>query len=427
MHIKITNATVITNNSADEVLHDATICIADGKITHVGCNQDAPAGAYEREIDAKGNIVMPGFFNLHTHIPMTLFRGYADDLALKEWLFEKIFPAEEKLTDEMVYWASLATMCEFAAAGIVGFNEMYSNCDAMVDAADKSGIRAVIARGVVTSGEKGTELRLKEAVETYEKHHGKGRIKIFMSPHAQYTCENDTLARVAELAKKYDTGIHTHVSETQNEHTECMGGQGKTPIRLFEELGLLDVPFIAAHCVWVNDEDIAILAKHNATVATCPRSNLKLASGIAPVKKMMDAGVNVGLGTDGAASNNKLSMMSEMTFASMLQKGITGDPEAIPAQVAIRMATQHGAQALGFNSGTIETGKNADIIMLDCSGIRYAPQYNPISSVVYAGSDCDVCMTMVGGDIIYENGMCIFADIGEIEERLAHFAKVIEG
>jgi len=425
MDYKISNATVITNNG-DEVLYGAQVNIAGGKIAYAGSPEGAGNINCDREIDAGGNIVMPGFFNMHTHIPMTLFRCYADDLALQDWLFKKIFPAEDKLTDDMVYWASLASLVEFAAAGIVGFNEMYSNCDAIMKAVRQSGHKAALSRGVVCFDPEGIELRMRETHEAYEKHHREGKIHVFIAPHAQYTVDNATLERLAECAKKYGTGIHTHVSETRSEHEECIEKTGKTPIALFEELGLLDVPFIGAHCVWVSDDDIDIMAKHNVTVASCPRSNLKLASGIAPLKKMLDKGVNVTLGTDSSASNNKLSVMSEMTFASFLQKGVEGDPELLPAGQSIRLATLNGARALGFNSGVIEKGTDADIIMLDTKGIRYSPRYNPVASVVYAASESDVCMTMVDGEIIYENGKCAFADVDEIKERLEEYAKIIK-
>ncbi len=427
MDIKISNATVITNNTNDDVLDNAQIHIKDGRIAYVGPAADAPVFAVQREIEADGNIVMPGFFDLHTHIPMTILRGYADDLPLDKWLFERIFPAEDKLDDEMVYWSSLAALCEFAAAGIVGFNEMYSNHDAIADAAIKSGHRMVLARGIVSPDHEGTELRMREARECFEKYHGEGRCQVFMAPHAQYTVNEQTLKRIADMAKECGVGIHVHVSETKSEHDNCVKETGKTPIQLFESLGLLDVPFIGAHCVWVSDDDIKILAAHGATVASCPRSNLKLASGIAPVKKMIDAGVNVALGTDGAASNNKLSMMSEMTFASMLQKGVTGDPEAVPAKQAIRMASAHGAGALGFDSGVIEAGKNADIIMFNSHGVRFRPKYDPVSSVVYAASDTDICMTMVGGDVIYENGKVTFVDIEEVYDRLEKYSAIYKG
>ncbi|HBU12621.1 MAG TPA: N-ethylammeline chlorohydrolase [Clostridiales bacterium] len=425
MKLAIKNASVITNNDADAVLRGARVHVDDETIAYVGPQEGAPVFAAQREIDAAGRIVMPGFFNAHTHVPMTLFRCYADDLALKEWLYEKIFPAEDKLTDEMVYWASLAALCEFAAAGVVGFNDLYSNCGAIAKAAQKSGLRALLGRGVVSFTEEAADVRIKEAVELHEQYHGTGRIHVCMAPHAQYTVNDATLERVARIARERGMRVHTHVSETKSEHEECVKQTGQTPVALFERLGLLDVPFIGAHCVWVTENDIDILAKHGATVASCPRSNLKLASGIAPLTKMLERGVHVALGTDSAASNNRLSILSEMDLANLLQKGVTGNPRAIPARDSLRLATLNGARAMGEKSGKVEAGWNADLIMVDNGGVRYAPEYDALASVVYAGESGDVCMTIVGGDIIYENGKCLFADVEEIRDRLESYAKVI--
>ncbi len=422
--ITIKNATVITNGE-DGVLSGARVDISGGKIAYVGSADAAPPES-GRVIDADGDIVMPGFFNMHAHLPMTLLRGYADDMALQDWLFNRIFPAEDKLTDEMVYWGTLASLYEFAAAGIVCFNEMYSNIDAIAEATQKSGLRGVLCRGIVSPSPEITGDKLSEALDCHKKYHNCGRTIVYMAPHAQYTVNNETLSLLAKTAKELGVGLHVHVSETRAEHEECVKTHGKTPIQLFEQLGLLDVPVIAAHCVWVDDTDIKIMAERGVTVASCPRSNLKLASGIAPLKSMLDAGVNVALGTDSAASNNKLSIMSEMTLASFLQKGATLDPKAIPAAQAIRMATVNGARAINMDSGVIEAGKNADIIMIDAGGVRYSPGYDAVGSVVYASNENDVKLTMVGGDIIYENGKCSFADIGQIREKLKEYAAILQ-
>ena len=200
----------------------------------------------------------------------------------------------------------------------------------------------------------------------------------------------------------------------------------KRQVGLCAELGLLDVPFLAAHCVWISPQDMELMARHGSYVLSCPRSNLKLASGIAPLTAMLKKGVNVSLGTDGVASNNKLSMMEEMTYAALLQKGTTYDPQAIPAAQAIDMATRQGAKAMGFKSGVIEAGKNADIIMLNTDGIRYTPDYDIVSNVVYSADDTDVYMTMVGGEIIYENGRFSFADLEEIKRKLDEYADIMK-
>lgn len=425
MTYKITNAVIITNNDKDEIFYKGEIHIKDGKITYVGDIGNGSETDFERVIDADFNIVSPGFFNTHTHIPMTLFRGYADDLTLQDWLYNKIFPAEDKLTSEMVYWASLASLIEMAASGTVCINDQYSFCDSIMRAVIQSGFKAAIGRGVVSFDEEGTRIRIKESRELFEKYHRPGKIHVFMSPHAQYTVNNKTLNELAEIAAEYGIGIHTHVSETKKEHDECVAEFGKTPIALMRDEGLLNVPFVGAHCVWVDDNDLEILKNHNASVASCPRSNLKLASGVAPLKKMLDMGINVTLGTDGAASNNRLSMLSEISTAALVQKGVTGDPTALSAPCAYKLGTLNGARALGFNSGSIEVGKDADLVIFNDKKTRYFPHYNPLSSLVYAADDTSVLLTMIDGNIVYENGKVTFADANEVNERLERYAKEI--
>ncbi len=420
--IEIRHATLVTNNDNNEVIENAVVQIKDGKIAYAGLSSAAPAFHAERVIDARGKVVMPGFVNTHTHVPMNLFRSYADDLDLMTWLETKIFPAEDKLTEESAYWASMAAMCELAAAGVVAFNEMYFFIDAIAKAAQKSGLRAILSRAVVTPAPGVGDRMLKESVELFEKYNGVGRLKVYLSPHAQYTVGNDMLEKIAAEAKRLNTGIHMHISETRGEHENCLREHGMTPIELCEKTGLLSVPFLGAHCVWISEHDMELMSRNNAAVLSCPKSNLKLASGIAPLTKMMDRDVLVTIGTDGAASNNKLSMMEEMTYASMLQKGTTYDAKAVPAAQALKLATRNGAQALGLNCGIIEEGKDADIIMIDTGGIRYTPDYDVVSLLVYAGCDADVCMTMVGGDVIYEDGTFAFADLGEVKAKLTEYA-----
>ncbi|MGI6152793.1 MAG: amidohydrolase family protein [Christensenellaceae bacterium] len=422
MNIKIKNATLVTNNDKNDVIRNGELHISEGLISYAGSASGAPEFAPEKVVDAKGNAVMPGFFNMHTHIPMNMFRSYADDLTLMDWLNTRIFPAEDKLTAEMTYWASMAALIEMAKAGIAGFNEMYFHVDAICRAALQSGLRAIVTRAVVTPAEGVGERMLGESVELFEKYNGQGRIKIYFAPHAQYTVNNAMLEKIAETAKSYKTGVHMHISETQGEHEACIEEHGKTPIGLSADMGLLDVPFLAAHCVWVSDEDMDIMAQKGASVLSCPRSNLKLGSGVARLADMLDRDVHVTFGTDGAASNNKLSVMDEMTYGCLLQKGMTHDASVLPAPRALKMATLNGAQAMGVNSGVLEKGRNADIIILDISGMRYVPDYDVLSNIVYAGSDADVTMNIVGGDILFENGGVTFADEEEVKARLLEYA-----
>ncbi len=424
MNCQIVNATIITLNAKNEIIENGEIHIKDGVIQYVG--ESGPDFAADRRMDANHNVVMPGFVNTHTHITMNLFRSFADDMSLKDWLDKKILPAEDKLNDENSYWGALLALCEMARNGTVALNDMYFHCKGIARAIAQSGHRAVISRGTVDPDPATGQRTFEDALTVYKKYNNVERIRVYMGPHAQYTASNDLLSKIAQAAKELKTGVHMHISETQREHEKCVAEHGKTPIALAESLGLLDVPFIAAHCVYATPEDMDILKEKGAAVASCPQSNLKLASGIAPLTAMMEKGVLVSLGTDGAASNNNLSMWEEMTLASCLQKGVTLDPQALPAMQALALATRNGAQALGINSGSLEAGKNADLIIIDTGDIRYVPDYNVVSNIVYSGCDRDVLLTMVGGDILYEDGRVTFADEEEVKQRAFEIAGKIK-
>ena len=423
MNGKIVNAVIVTLNDKNEVIHDGEIHIRDGKIQYVGA--PGPEFDAQRILDANHNVVMPGFVNTHTHIAMNLLRSWADDMNLMDWLFNKIFPAEDKLTDEFTYWGAMLALCEMAKNGTVAFNDQYFFLDGIARAIKQSGHRAVLSRGIVDPTPEHGERSFGEAVQYYKKYNNVERIRVFMAPHAQYTVSNGMMERIADTARNLGTGIHTHVSETKGEHEACVKQHGKTPVQLMESLGLLDIPFLAAHCVYVTPEDMDILRDRKAAVLSCPQSNLKLASGIAPLKVMMDHGIQVALGTDGASSNNNLSMWEEMTYASYLQKGATLDPTVLPAMESLKLATRNGAQALGLNSGSLEAGRDADLIIIDTSDLRYVPNYNVISNIVYSGCDRDVLLTMVGGDILYEDGKVTFADEAEVRAKVKEIAEKI--
>jgi 5-methylthioadenosine/S-adenosylhomocysteine deaminase len=424
MNCQIVNATIITLNAKNEIIENGEIHIKDGIIQYVG--ESGPAFAADKMMDANRNVVMPGFVNTHTHITMNLLRSYADDMNLKDWLDKKILPAEDKFNDEISYWGALHALCEMAKNGTVALNDMYFYCNGIARAIEQSGHRAVISRGTVDPDPQTGERTFNDALQIYKKYNNVERIRVYMGPHAQYTASNGLLLKIAQTAKELKTGIHMHISETKREHEQCVREHGKTPIALAESLGLLDVPFLAAHCVYATEGDMELLKEKGAAVLSCPQSNLKLASGIAPILAMMEKGVLVSLGTDGAASNNNLSMWEEMTYASLLQKGTTLNPEAVPAMQALRLATQNGAKALGINSGSLEAGKNADLIIVDTGDIRYIPNYSVVSNIVYAGSDRDVLLTMVGGDILYEDGRVTFADEDEVKERVREIAEKIK-
>lgn len=419
MRLVIENAQLWTNG-AEKVLQPACcIHIEDGIITYAG-PQRAPEKTPDRIIDAQDNLIMPGCFDAHSHVAMNLLRGYADGLPLQEWLFDRILPAEEQFTDEMVYWASLAAMCELVRGGTTGFNDMYDHHGAIARAAEKSGMRAVLARGISTIGATEAQVagKLREAEELYLEWNGKGRIRVLFSPHAQYTNTSGSIRAAVDLAQKYHTGIHTHLSETWAEHEQCIRETGKTPAAYFASLGAMDVPFIAAHCVYMTDDDMDIFREHGACVAACVRSNLKLGSGIAPLHKMRSRSVKVALGTDGAASNDRLSMFSEMDTASLLQKGTEKDSSVFPPSEMLEFACTVCCGELDIRSGRLEAGWNADLIIVDRHTIRWNPHWNDLSSLLYSAMDTCVLTTICGGDILYENGAVTFCDEEEVMERL---------
>lgn len=427
MNIRIENGYLITADSQNRCMNGCIIT-GDELIVYAGPGEYAPDIHVDRVIDAKGGIIMPGFINSHTHVPMSLLRGYADDLPLMKWLKDSIWPAEEKLNEDAAYWGSMLAIAEMAAGGITCFSDMYNFTRQIAKAAHDCGMRALISTGIIDTDGKGEE-RLKNAEAFFDEISDYPLVNAALGPHAEYTVGTALFKKVRDAAQRLNARIHVHVSETRGEHEECVKRHGKTPIGLLDSLGLLDLPVMAAHCVWVSDEDIALMAQKNVSVLSCPGSNLKLGSGVARVSAMLKAGVNVSCATDGAASNNNLSMMEELTLIALLQKGVWQDPTLIPAKEAVRIATINGAKALGIESitGSLEAGKQADIIVIDTQGTRYYPKNNLINHLVYSGSDCDVRLTMVNGQILYENGEIKFKDIEEIKAKAAYHAARLTG
>lgn len=422
MSILIKNGFLVTADNNDTCCEGCVI-VENDTITYAGPEAFAPQIKTDRVIDAQGGIIAPGFVNTHTHVPMTMMRGYADDLALMDWLQNHIWPAEARLTDEVVYWGSMLACAELAAGGVTCFSDMYNFNEQIAKAANDSGHRALIAVAVLDIDGNG-DARLKRAEEFFESVKDYKRINAAIGPHAEYTVSPSMFRKVRDLAARLNARIHVHISETAGEHQDSIERHGKTPIGLLQSLGVLELPVMAAHCVWVSDEDMDIMAQHGVSVMSCPGSNLKLGSGIPRVARMLERGVNVSCATDGAASNNNLSMMEEMTLTALLQKGVNHDPALIPAKTALRIATINGAKALGLSeiTGSLEAGKQADLIIINTSGVRFCPRANLLNHLVYSGCDSDVALTMVGGKIIYENGSITFGDIEEIKAKAAHYA-----
>lgn len=393
----------------------------------------APDGAdYDEVIEGKGMLALPGLVNTHTHVAMTLFRSYADDMALMDWLQNKIWPAEAHLDGDIVYWGSMLAFAEMIRGGTTAFCDMYMFMDDCAQAAKACGIRGNLARGLAGVSPNG-DAALQENIELFQKWNGAcdGLYRVMLGPHAPYTCPPDYLKKVCAAAEKYNIPIHIHLCETKGEVETCQEKFGMTPIALMNKIGLFDHPTLAAHCVHVTDDDMAIMAEKHVRVAHNPGSNLKLASGVAPVVKMRKAGITVGLGTDGASSNNKLDMFAEMRLAALIHKAVTYDPFAITAKEALEMATVDGAKCLGYDDlGELKEGKLADIILIDRSGFHWQPRWSSVSLMAYAANSMDTDTVIVNGKVLmYHKELTtidtekLTAEVKRVTDKLFAFQK----
>jgi len=407
----ITGGTVVTMDGERRVFDNGFVAIRGERIIAVGDAAQLNAKNYraKQTIDARGKIVLPGLVNAHTHIPMTLFRGIADDLNLQDWLTKYIFPAEAKnVTREFVVAGTQLGLAEMIRGGITTYADMYYFEDAIAEETKRAGVRGVLGETVidfpVADNKTWTEaMAYTERFLTRWK--GDSLITAAIAPHAPYTVSTEHLNEVRALAERLDAPILTHLAEAPTE-TEFMAKNfNSRPAMYLERINFLSPRVLAAHVVHVNDQEIAILKRREVGVAHCPQSNMKLASGTAPVPAMLKAGLRLGLGTDGAASNHDLSLWEEMDTAAKLHKLMTGDPTAIPAQEALAMATMGGARALHLEQeiGSLEAGKRADVILVDLSATHLTPIYNPLSHLVYATKASDVSDTIVNGRVLMRN------------------------
>ncbi|NLW56138.1 MAG: amidohydrolase [Firmicutes bacterium] len=406
-------------------IHDAYLKIVDDKIAEVGQWQEAMIEPGAEVIEAQDKLVMPGLINTHTHAAMVLFRSLADDLALDSWLKEKIWPLEEKLTPEDVYAGTRLAICEMLRSGITTFADMYFFMDEVARAVEESGIRAVLARGLLGAGPE-AEKKLEEAIETGKKWKGKaeGRITTMLGPHAPYTVPPEFLRQVVAASRHYQLPLHIHVAETRNELEEISKEYSKRPVAYLAEHGVFSRPVLLAHGVWLDEGEISFLSRQKVAVAHNPASNLKLASGIAPVAKMLQEGLLVSLGTDGAASNNRLDLFAEMRLASLLHKVANQDPTVLSAETALKMGTINGAHALGLAEqiGSLEPEKKADLIMIDLNQSHLTPCLNPVSLLVYAARGSDVTDVMVNGEWLVQAGKITKWDESEVIKAAARTA-----
>lgn len=393
--------------TSDFTVAEGCIGVSGKEIVYIGTEPPQNA-APQTVIDGCGKLLLPGLVNTHTHLAMSLLRGYGENLSLQDWLFTRIFPFEAKLTSEAIYWGTLLSIAESLRFGVTSATDMYMDVDAVCCAAAVSGFKINASLMAPVGGDDKTEqpfVGAAKALADWHNYDG-GRIKIDSYIHAEYTTDEQRSRLMRDLAVQHGLNMHLHLSETKLEHEECKQRHGGlTPAAWFASLGVLDVPTTVAHAVWVEPADIELLAKHDATVAHNPISNLKLASGIAPVPAMLDAGVNVALGTDSAASNNNLNLWEEMKLMGLLHKANCANPTLITPQQVLRAATVGGALSQGRqDTGEIALGKKADLQLIDISQPHMHPCHDMLNNLVFAAQGSDVVLTMVDGQILYHNG-----------------------
>jgi 5-methylthioadenosine/S-adenosylhomocysteine deaminase len=432
--IIISGGTLLTMSGTGEIIDNPRIAIEGGIIQSVEQGGNSPRkeeGAAEF-IDASGSVILPGLVNTHTHLPMVCFRGLADDLPLMEWLNDYIFPAEAKYVNrDMVYHSSMLAIAEMILSGTTTFCDGYFYESSVAQAAVDAGMRAVPCQGFIDF----------PTIELPD--HGKNRqigesfVKKWsgVSPliipaffcHAPYTCSPETLTVIKELSRETEVLYLIHLAETKEEEATIRQRYGTTPVRHLQNLGVLDEDTVAVHCNWLDDEEISILARSGTKVSHNPESSMKLAAGIAPISKMMAAGITVGLGTDGAASNNDLDLLREMDTAAKLHKLSTMDPTVMDAESVVKMATIGGARLLGLDDriGSIEAGKAADIIIVDMNKPHLTPMYNPYSHLVYAASGSDVATVIINGAVVMKDRRLMTMDIDDVMEQVRKIAEKI--
>lgn len=399
MNIRIYNARILTLEDDNFELLNGELWVKGNRIAYVGCPK-ANTENWDREIDAEGNLLMPGFKNAHTHSAMTFLRSFADDLPLFDWLQNQVFPKEAQLTGNDIFWLSKLAIMEYLTSGITANLDMYFHPEEIAKASVECGFRTVIQSSLnnfVSS--------LHDMEEEYNRFNDYNPLISYkLGFHAEYTTSEELLKGVAALSEKYKAPVYTHNSETEGEVKECIERHGKTPTAYLDSLGMFEYGGGLYHSVYMTDEDLSICREKNLSVISNPGSNTKLASGIAEIQKMLDMGIRIGLGTDGPASNNCLDMFREMFLVTGLGKLRESDAAAVPADQVIKMAAKNGAIAMGLDDcDSLAEGKLADLIMIDLHQPNMQPLNNIVKNIVYSGSKQNVKMTMVDGKILYEN------------------------
>ena len=428
----VSAAWVVTLDDGGRVFAPGAVAVEDERLVAVG-PQDEVLSSFSASqvLEYPRGLLLPGLINAHTHAAMSLFRGLADDLPLEEWLNQHIFPAERHLNREVVYWGTKLAVAEMLLSGTTTFCDMYLFADAVGQAAADAGIRAVVGEvlydfpspnyGPVEAGLEFTE----SLINTWRGH---PRVSVAVQPHAVYTCGPELLGRCGELATRHGTRLIIHLAETHTEVADCLARYGATPVGHLHNLGLLSNRLVADHAVVLNEADLELLAAHQVSVAHCPESNMKLASGIAPVVDLLARGVPVGLGTDGCASNNNLDLLQEMDTAAKLQKVARLDPESLPAPQALALATRGSARALGLEDqvGSLTPGLLADFIVIDLNQPHLTPIYDPYSHLVYAAHGGDVQTVVVHGQILVQDRQLLAFDLAETLTKARELARIIK-
>lgn len=416
------NGVVITANEKNEWFECGYILVEDQVIVEVGAGNGPAEESVDQVIDLKGKWLMPGWVNTHGHAAMSILRGHGDDLPLQEWLENKMWPMEAKFTAETVRWGTSLAVLEMLKSGTTCFVDMYDHMGTVAEVVDQSGMRAVLSRGVIgLCPEDVQKKKLEEATEFAVRWNqaAGGRITTMMSPHAPYTCPPDYIQRIVEKAVELNLPVHIHMSETEREVLQNVQDYGQRPVAHLRDLGVFERPTLVAHAVHLEEDEMEILQHHNVKISHNPASNLKLGSGIAPIPRLLERGFRVSVGTDSTASNNNLDMFQEIRLAALIHKGMSQDPTVVPAEVALKMGTSWGAEAVFLeNVGSLEAGKEADFIILNPQQAHLQPVKHPLSHIIYSATGHDVEDVYVQGKAVVKNKKCVALD----EEKIIYEA-----
>ncbi len=419
MGILLKDILAVLPEGEKDIIRKADLYVEGNRI--VSIDEEPEGFQAEKIIEGKDRLAIPGLINCHTHSYMSFMRNVADDLSFMDWLFGTIDPIEQKMTDEDTYWGACLAIIEMMKSGTTCFNDMQMNIHQTTRAVKESGMRAVICRGLVGSGDdEGGQMRLRQAFEERDAARDCDRLSFMLGPHAPYTCDEGYMRIVSEEAKKNHMRIHVHLSESESEIQQIKEKYGCSPIEMAEGNGLFEVPAIAAHCVQITESDMEILKAKGVSVVTNPASNMKLGNGFAPVPEMLEKGINVCIGTDGAASNNSLNLFHEMSLLALIHKGVKKTPQCISAAQNFRIATINGAKALGLSEeiGSLEVGKKADIAILNLNTPSLTPRNNLLAGLSYSANGSEVETVIIDGKITMENRRVLTMDEEVVYEKV---------